>query len=278
MWWPRALRRPTDLWPRLPRPARVARAVLSAFLVALPGMILTREWAEAITGTSPPATGMGWFAMVEAVIIAGAALVMAWALAWGRHRGLSWAATMRMLFGATVPSSWWGTPAVSKLLAPSSRGVRPPDRDVPADHRRAIGELLAQLPPAATGLGARIMAAARHTLAALELCDSEMASLAPHAGTGELDRLSAQLGMLDGTTSAEEHELSDLVRRQLEVVRRIRVRCELVSRRRTRLLNQLRGLWTQASLLREAMEAGDPVPAALAARIEALCGEIDREG
>jgi hypothetical protein len=280
MWWPRALRRPTDLWSRLPRPARVARAVLSAFLVALPGMILMREWVEAVTGTRPPATGMGWFAMVEAVIIVGAAAVMAWALAWGRRSGLAWAATMRVLFGATVPSSWWSTPPVSQLLAPSSRGVRPPDRDVPADHRRALGELVTQLPPAVFELGARIMAAARRTTDALELCDSEVASLSPHAGTGELDRLSAQLGALEGGgtgTSAEQHELTELVRRQLEVVRRIRVRCELVSQRRTRLLNQLRGLWTQAVQLREALEVGDSVPTGLSERIDALCGEIDRE-
>jgi hypothetical protein len=280
MWWPRALRRPTDLWARLPRPARVARAVLSAFLVALPGMILMREWVEAITGTRPPATGMGWFAMVEAVIVAGAAAVMAWTLAWGRQSGLGWAATMRVSFGATVPSSWWSTPAVTKLLAPSSRGVRPPDRDVPADHRRAIGELVMQLPPSASRLGARITAAARRTTDALELCDSEIATLSPHASTGELDRLSAQLGALEegGTrTSAEQRELSELLRRQLEVVRRIRVRCELVSQRRTRLLTRLRGLWTQASLLREALEAGDSVPTASSERIDALCGEIDRE-
>jgi serine/threonine-protein kinase len=277
MWWPRALRRPADLWPLLPRPARVARAVLSAFLVALPAMILTREWVEAVTGTRPPATGMGWFAMVEAVLVAGAAAVMIWALTWGRRCGLSWAATMRMLFGATVPSSWWSTPAVSRLLARSARGVRPPDRDVPADHRRAIGELVAQLPPVAAELGARVAAAARRTTEALEICDNEIAALSAHASTGELDRLSAQLGALEATTSAEQRELSELLRQQLELVRRIRVRCELVSQRRTQLLNQLRGLWTQASLLHDATDAGDAVPRPLAERIEALCHEIDRE-
>jgi hypothetical protein len=276
MWWPRALRRPTDLWARLPRPARLARTVMSAFIVALPGMILMREWVEAITGTHPSATGMGWFVMTEAVLIAGAAAVMVRALAWARRSGCSWSATMRLLFGATVPSPWWSTPAVSRLLAPSSRGVRPPDRDVPADHRRAIGELVAQLPPVASELGARIMAAARRTTEALERYDSEIASLAPHASTGELDRLSAQLGALEGSTSAERQELSALVQRQLAIVRRMRLHCELVSQQRTQRLNQLRGLWTQASLLRQAIEETNEVPAAMGERLDVLCEEMHR--
>jgi hypothetical protein len=185
---------------------------------------------------------------------------------------------MRLLFGATVPSSWWSTPSVSRLLAPSSGGTRPPDRDAPADHRRAIGELVAQLRPEASTTGARILAAARRTIDALELCDSEIASLSPHGSAGELDRLSAKLGALEGKVrSAEQNELSDLVQRQMEVVRRIRVRCELVSQRRTRLMNLLRGLWTQASLLRAATEEGAVLPAALAERIDGLCQEVDRE-
>ena len=47
MWWPRRLRRPTDLWVRLPWQARLVRIVLTAFLVGLPGLILLRHWLAA---------------------------------------------------------------------------------------------------------------------------------------------------------------------------------------------------------------------------------------
>ena len=40
MWWPRALRRPSDVWARLPWQARLVRVVLSAFFLAVPGMIV----------------------------------------------------------------------------------------------------------------------------------------------------------------------------------------------------------------------------------------------
>jgi hypothetical protein len=276
MWWPRSLRRPTDLWDRLPRPARVVRAVLSAFIVALPAMILTREWVEAITGTRPPATGMGWFAMTELALIVGAGAVMAWALAWARRRGLSWAATMSVLYGATVPSSWWASAPVSGLLAPSSRGVRPPDRDVPADHRRAIVELAAQLPASAAAIGARISAAARSAADAVAQCDAEIASLSAHANTGEVDRLTTQLGALSRLpASQEQEELADLLGRQLEIVQRMRVHCELVSRRRAHLLNQLRGLWTHALLLHDEMQERGNVPAPAQDRLTALMAEME---
>src|SRR5262249_50300924 len=40
LWWPRALRRPNDVWARLPWQARWVRVVLASFFVGLPGLIL----------------------------------------------------------------------------------------------------------------------------------------------------------------------------------------------------------------------------------------------
>jgi hypothetical protein len=76
-------------------------------------------------------------------------------------------------------------------------------------------------------------------------------------------------------SSAEQDELTELLKRQLEVVRRIRVRCELVSRRRAHLLNQLRGLWTHAALLRDEVHDADDRPAAASERLVALLGEME---
>ena len=270
MWWPRGVRRPTDLWARLPRPARIARAVLSAVLVALPAMVLAREWVEAITGTRPPATGMGWFAMMEAGVIGAAAAVMGWAIVWARRCGLPWPAVMRFLFGATTASAWWNAPRVSRLLASAARGVRPPERDVPSDHRRAISEVAAQLPPVAATTGERLTGAARRAMAEIDRLDAEIASLSPHAGADQLLRLTTQLETLQSGVSSESRELSELVARQLAIVRRMQERCELLTMERGRHLRQLRALWAHAAELRGALETQAVVPSELQRRIDNL--------
>ena len=87
MWWPRALRRPTDLWRRLPWAARAVRVVVSVFLFALPTMILLRDEIEAAVGEGGP---LEWFGMVESALVIGTAAATIGALVWAYRRGLSW--------------------------------------------------------------------------------------------------------------------------------------------------------------------------------------------
>jgi tRNA A-37 threonylcarbamoyl transferase component Bud32 len=271
MWWPRAFRRPTDLWRRLPWPARAVRAVLSVFFVALPFMILMRqrfaaELAQAL-GSGEPV----WFVAMETAIVLGSAATVVGALMWGMRHALTWGESMRVLFGATTPSPGWNEPHIAKLLAPVS-GVRPPDRDSAADHRRAFEELVPALPNSARDLGVDALSLLRRLLGAIEACESEIGSLAPMASASELDRLMAQLATIGGESSranAEQHELTALVQRQLELVRQMRDRCEVLSQRRARLFNLMRGMWTQVSALRDT-DAGDQ-------RLRELLGEIATE-
>jgi hypothetical protein len=95
---------------------------------------------------------------------------------------------------------------------------------------------------------------AKRLLAAIEACDSDIISLANVASASELDRLSAQLTSLgEGSHGerAERTELQELVQRQLDVVRKMRDQSEVVSQRRARLFNLMRGLWTQLSVVRD---------------------------
>ncbi|MEO8623449.1 MAG: serine/threonine-protein kinase [bacterium] len=257
MWWPRALRRPTDLWPRLPLPARAVRVVLSVFFVALPFMILMRqrfaaELAQA-TGSGEPA----WFVAMETALVVGAAAAVAGSIVWSMRRALTWGESMRVLFGATTPSPGWSEPHIARLLTPVS-GMRPPERDSVSDHRRAIEEIVPALPASVRAAGAEALVVARRLVVAIEQCDSEMASLSQVASVTELDRLTAHLAAIasePGQGSVEQRELAGLVQRQLEIVRQMRDRCEVVSQRRARLFNLLRGVWTQLSDLR-ATESG----------------------
>ncbi|HVE77425.1 MAG TPA: serine/threonine-protein kinase [Gemmatimonadaceae bacterium] len=279
MWWPRALRRPGDLWARLPWQARLVRVALSLFFVVLPAMLLVRQWLTA-EGVLPDDAGRRYGAAAELGIVLGAAAVTAGALRWALGRGLTLREAAHVLFGATIPSPAWRTPRVARLLAPASQGVRQPDRDAPADHVRAIAELVRLLPAQAADIGADAARTAHRLLAAIAESDREIAALARDASTSELDRLAAQLTVLGDAPPREDddrRELRDLVRHQLELVRRMRGRQEIVSRRRAHLLDFLRGLWTQLCRVHDAA-AGSPAAAGEpSGRVRALCAEIAEE-
>lgn len=276
MWWPKALRRPTDLWSRLPQPARVVRAVLSTIIIALPVMILMREWIEAVADESSAGAGQRWFIRAEAVLIVAAITVVAWAFHWALRRGLSWGEAAHVLFGATTPAAGWSTPTVRRLLTVPVRGVRPPDRDDAADHRRAIVDAAAQLSAPYGELGAMVGASATRASAAIAACDSERSWLETHAGAVAIDRLSAQLGALESMTRAtpEGEELTRLLRRELELVQRMRGRIEPLAQRRAKLLSCLRGLWKHLSVVRDAEFETRATPASTLADLHTLCGEI----
>jgi hypothetical protein len=217
----------------------------------------------------------GWFAAAEAVLVVATAAVAIGTLRWASRIGLTLAEATRLLFGATTPSPAWSNPRLARLLTAGALGVRAPDRESPADHRRAIEDLVPLLPADAVRVGAAAAGAASSLLAAIGECDRRLASLARDASAPELDRLTAQLSALDDASSFESderRELRDLVRHQLEIVRRMRGSYELVSEQRARLFDLMRGLWTQLSLVRDA--AGSAVTPQLCARVRALCAEI----
>jgi serine/threonine protein kinase len=271
MWWPRGLRRPSDLWRRLPWRARLVRGAVSAFIIALPALILTRQWVEAVTGA-----GVGWFGATEAALVAGVAGVVVMVALWARRRGLAWTETTRLLFGATASSAGWSSPGLRRLLVPARGGVRPPERDAPGDYRRAIDEVVTHLEGAARAPALRAAESARRLIAELGRCDAELRSLAVGSSAAESDRIAAQLATLESAEHGpdETRQLAELLRAQLGIVQRMRVRCEMLSARRGHLVHLLHGLWTRlAALSGLAPDAeGEEI-----ARLDAVREEIERE-
>ena len=254
MWWPRALRRPNDLWRRLPWPARLVRRAMSVFFVALPFMILMRqrfaaELAQA-TGSGEPV----WFVAMEWTLVLGAAAVMFGTIVWAMRRPLTWGESMRVLFGATSTSPGWSEPHIARLLDPTD-GVRQPDRDSPGDHLRAIEELVPTVPDSLGAIASMARGTAHSLVQAIDGCDATIASLGTLASDAEIDRLTTRLaelrGTAGGTGAAGTNELAALVNRQLELILQMRDRREVVSQQRARLLNFLRGVWSHLSMVRE---------------------------
>ena len=256
MWWPRVLRRPNDLWRRLPWPARLVRAVMSGVFVALPFMILMRqrfaaELAQATGSGEPP-----WFVGMEWTLVLGAGAVMFGTIVWAMRRPLTWGESMRVLFGATTKSPGWSEPHISRLLVPAD-GVRHPERESPADHLRAIEELVPSIvePNGAVAVAARD--AARSLVQMIERCDAEIAALRVTASDAEIDRLTAHAAELrSASVGGVPSELTALVERQLELVLQMRDRREVVSQQRGKAMNLLRGIWAQLSALDDSREVG----------------------
>ena len=275
MWWPRALRRPTDLWKRLPWQARAVRSSLSVFMIVLPAMILLRPEIEGLTSASPGS----WYGDVQTVLVLGAALTIVAGLVWAYRQRLSWSDTARLLVGATTPSSGWSSPTIAPFLAPAKGRTRGPMRDTAAEYRRAITEALPTLPAAAISAAADVGVVAKRLHDEIDVHDAEIAALERDASPTEVERLSTRLAALNAESSASpaRRELLDLVRRELDVVRELRVACEIVSQRRAHLFGMLRGLWTQLCMVRDqAAETSSPAHPAIM-RLAELCDEVKHE-
>jgi len=276
LWWPLSLRRPTDLWTRLPWQARLVRVVLSLFLTTLPVLVLMREWL--VISGDPEWREIRRVSSIvgETLLVVGTTVIVTVAFWWTRRHALSLADGARLLFGATTPSPAWNTPTIARLLRAPQGTVRPPDRDSPADHLRAISDLVTLLPSWAAVLGAESARIAQRLVTAIERCDGEISLLARDAGPAELDRLESQLDALQVAShdaSTDRRDLRDLMQHQLEVMRRMNARSEALSYQRGRLLHLMRGLWTQLYHVRNASDG----PAGATRDTEglrAVCDEI----
>jgi len=277
MWWPAALRRPNDLYATLPGVARRVRIAVSAFIAGLPTLILVRQWAETARDGPLSPEARRAFLVAEALLLVGTGLAVAMAVRWARAHGATWPETLRLLFGSTAPSSGWSEPRLCAMLSARSGQVRAPLHHDAHDHVRAIAELAATLPPFASDLGVDAERAARTLGAAIEDADREISALSRHGGTSELDRLVSQLGALESSPDSEERrELAVLLQRQIDVVQRMHVRCELLTRRRARMFELVRGVWRRLALVRDAAAETGEVPSAHREHLLAVLGEIEQ--
>jgi serine/threonine-protein kinase len=278
MWWPAGLRRPTDLWKRLPWQARAVRGSLSVFLIVLPAMILLRPVID------DPASPPGWlrFSDVQMLLVVGAALTIVFGLVWAYRRKLSWSDTARLLVGATTPSSGWTSPAIASLLSPLKGRTRGPMREAPDEYRRAILEALPTLPAAASPIASALAASVRRLHDDIDVHDREMAALERDASQQEVERLTARLSSLNAESATPaRRELLDLVRRELDVVRELRVACEIVSQRRAHLYALMRGVWAQVTMVRDqagtAASSAHPAIVRLAGLVDEVMRELDAQ-
>lgn len=271
MWWPRRLRRPSDIWDRLPRVAKVVRALLIGLCPALLLLILMRARmsVDAIERYGYLVEAGEWSVFVIGTI------AVALAFLWAKKKGLAFDQSVRLLVGPTLASSEWNEPALARFLAPQSGKVRAPDSNRPQDYLRAIREVIPLFSANRGAAGQLAVATTERVLEAIEARDGELAALSRDAGPGEESRLASQLDSLEsgGGNTHERGELRELVRHQLDLVRRMQGRREVVLGERAHLVVQLKALWTLVRAVSES-EDGDLLAVE---RLLLTCAEIRSE-
>jgi signal transduction histidine kinase len=95
-----------------------------------------------------------------------------------------------------------------------------------------------------------------------------------HEDVNRTERLIARLADVLRLTLDAAGERETSLRRELELVRRMRVRLDHLAQRRARLLSVLRGLWRQLSVLRDAEFEARATPASTLADLHTLCREV----
>ena len=264
MWWPRSLRRPSDLWDRLPRIAKAVRVLLLALCPALLLLVLLRGRLAAYDS---------WVGRAEWAIFIGGSIAVAIAFVWARRHGLAPDQSARVLLGSTLASSGWDEPAVMRLLSSASGKVRAPSGDSPSDYLRAIREVLPLVERTDEKAAAQTAAVADRALKAIAQRDRELASISRDAGPDEASRLGAQLdalGPADTDQADDRAELRELVKHQLALVRRMQARREVILGERAHLVDLLRTLWT---LTRAAGDRGSDDTGTVE-RLREVCAQI----
>ena len=268
VWWPRPLRRQADLWSRLPFVAKAVRIGISLAFPALLLLILVRSGDLNVTDQLRVETG-------EWAIMFALWVVVALGFVWAKRAELNLRQSVRMLLGPTLASPGWEDPALAHLLAPAYGKVRAPVGQEPSDYLRAIRELAPNV-QVVDGLGARAIAAAEGLMKAIDRCDTELADLARDAGPREANRLSTQLEALESGAPGDTHErseLRDLIRLQLEIVRRMQGRREIVQRQRSHFVDLMETFWCA---IRDVGESRDGGPEG-GFKVDELCAEIHRD-
>jgi len=275
MYWPQNFRRNSDIWRRLPLPARFCRNALSAFFLFVPGSIVVGELLHPLPGSALAASLLALEVVTIALTVAG----LIGGYLWSKRQSLDMPDTLRLMIGPTGFSSGWNKPSMTRVLMRAGGHVRAPDPADPLDYRRAIAELAPRLSSEFNALRAEAPDLADRMAEMLQRQSGEVAAMHRDAGPAETERLQsrlAELGDENADDTGQRGELRQLLETELELVWRMRDRLEIASRQRAHRFELLRNLYSVVADCC-AGEEQSPAPGDCGARALAVCAEIRRE-
>jgi predicted Ser/Thr protein kinase len=280
-WWPRRLRRPGDVWPRLPRSVRVARTWFTAFgffaAMAFPPMVLTVLWTfEAKLHLARIAER--WLMLPSATLMMltfGVVAILTHP--WSRRFGISNSVAARLFAEPTWNRAFWKRPEIAALLG-DGPAVATRAGATPAEMVEAIAQLASSLPEPLRVAGRQATGAARDLLLFIGNVDRELAALSREADPAERSRLEQRLASFSAKESGQataRSQMKELVEQQIALFDQLESRRRQLSDDRERTVGLLRSLHLQLANSR-AQLAGNALSAAtLSAQIRALCGDLE---
>lgn len=269
-WYPRALRRPGNVWERLPASVQHLRWWLPALFVYVGlGVATTRP--------------RYYFTLKTAGM---AAMVALWVFLRARakrelkRKGLAPADVHRVMY-SVPPSrvSFWARPHIAAVLAPAARPEPSRRSDSPHDQLQSILRHADELSGPLRPLGAQAAAAARQLLTSIEHADREIAELARNLEPGEEERLADKIEALAAAPGRgdESAPMRLLLEKQLELIRGLLARIEEAKDNRNRRVEMLKTLALHLASLRARSAETPSEVRSLSERVRALCDDIGRQ-
>ena len=273
MWWPRRLRRPVDLWRRLPVQARLARITLSTFLVVVPLMIFLATENDWILANLPPLLPTVWVVTVGLAVGVLGTLGGAWK--WASREGLRYQETVRFLIGPTVVSRFWDLHKVSALLTdppplPPSNEEEP---QFPRDCLHKIQRIAASLEGQSRHAGAMALGVARLLSQQIEALDVEASELRQRHDLDEIVRLEALLSPDAADGDADQAPWRQSILRDLDAQRAIGDQLDAVIVERASLFDTMKSLWKELLALSR-LNPDDGAAKSSSARIRRICDRL----
>jgi hypothetical protein len=280
-WYPRALRRPGNVWDRLPTSARAVRSFVTATAAFLwVHTVVAMVLSVYIRRHDVNERELPYFdlfvtvelVMVIAMLFVGLVLRMR-AVGEMKRKGLGEADANRVAI--SVPpgrASFWARPHIAAVLAPAANDEAVRRTDSPHEQLQSVLRNADGLSGPLRTLGTQAAVAARQLLVSIEHADREIAELARSLDPGEEERLAAKIDALGGVSAAGD--VRPLLEKQLALVRELSTRIEEGRAERIRRVEMLKTLALHlASLRARASEAPAEVPS-LSERVRQLCDEI----
>jgi hypothetical protein len=277
-WWPKPLRRPGDVYDRLPGLVRSMRNIGGLMVAASPLVLNFFIFAMRPSYMMTHPTIYRWAGLYVPLIVIGGALIPTF---WGvrrvsrlaREHRLTRTDMNRLMDEPTFGSRFWERPDIAGVLSESR-----PNAGVP--HEGVVMEItrIAQIGKASPhgDVYRQAIEAARQLEEAIAANEEELAQLMRDANPAEHRRIQESLEALGATVvgelAAKEH-MRALLRQQLALFQQIDARREEVRGRRDRLAEQLRTLGLHVARLR-AEEANASRAITLTEHIRDVCNSL----
>jgi hypothetical protein len=284
-WWPRSLRRPGDVWDRLPNAVRKVRAVISAMAVGglaiqLPLLILSATWwgmgrvsqALALNRIVIPLTAMTFVVLMP---------TLGTTIRWSKRFGISSLLASRLVREPTWNNPFWKRAEVAGLL----RNVEGMKGRLVAGTPQSPAELVAAIDRAAMALpeplraaGKEAAVAAHDVLRFVDDVDREMAALSREADPADRAQLERKLASFptSGGGESPRSQMRDLVEQQLQLIVQLEARRRQLVDERDRSVGMLRTLWLQIASSRTRFASDEGSVAELSGQIRAICADLER--